>query len=96
MKSEKYKLRFKIEKVTCIFHFSFYNYIIYLMIPNSVNIPLRISTERSTCSFVWVAIRAYLTKVSDGAQAGGTTGLMNTPRSNAIAVTASWLHPKEP
>ena len=24
----------------------------YFIIPNSVNIPLRISTERSTCSFV--------------------------------------------
>ena len=30
-----------------------------------------------------------ITTVSDGAHAGGTTGLMNTPRSKAIAVTAN-------
>lgn len=53
----------------------------YLITPCSWNIFFRISTPRSTCSFVWVAISANLTSVSCGAQAGGITGLMNTPAS---------------
>ena len=51
------------------------------MMPCSTKMPLRISTDLSTCSFVCVAMSAYLTKVSCGAHAGGTTGLMNTPLS---------------
>ena len=61
------------------------------MMPCSTNICFNISTERSTCSLVCVAISAYLTSVSCGAHAGGTTGLMNTPLSNARAVMRNVL-----
>lgn len=47
----------------------------------SMKIFLRISMAWSTWSLVCVAIRAKRTSVSCGAQAGGITGLMNTPAS---------------
>ena len=53
----------------------------YRMMPCALNILASACTPRSTCSSVWVAIRAKRTSVSCGAQAGGMTGLMNTPAS---------------
>lgn len=47
----------------------------------SMKIFLRISMAWSTWSLVCVAMRAKRTSVSCGAQAGGITGLMNTPSS---------------
>lgn len=47
----------------------------------SMKIFLRISMAWSTWSLVCVAMRAKRTSVSCGAQAGGITGLMNTPAS---------------
>lgn len=61
------------------------------MMPCSTKIFFRAITPRSTCSLVWVAIRAKRTSVSCGAQAGGMTGLMNTPASNASLVTRNVL-----
>ena len=61
------------------------------MISNSLNTFLSFSTDSSTCSKVWFAISAYLTSVSWGAHAGGITGLMNTPSSNARATAMKVL-----
>src|SRR5574344_1284013 len=58
----------------------------YLMISKSWNTFLRAATARSTCSLVCVAMSATRTNVSCGAQAGGITGLINTPASKARAV----------
>ena len=58
----------------------------YLMISKDLKILVSFSTAVSTCSFVWVAINAKRKRVSCGAHAGGITGLMNTPSSNANLV----------
>ena len=58
----------------------------YLMISKDLKILVSFSTAVSTCSFVWVAINAKRKRVSCGAHAGGITGLINTPSSNANLV----------
>ena len=60
--------------------------IFYLIISKVLKILVSFSTAVSTCSLVCVAMRAKRSKVSCGAHAGGITGLMNTPSSNAILV----------
>ena len=50
-----------------------------------------VSSARSTCSMVWVAMRLKRIRVSCGATAGETTGFTNIPSSRRSRVIANVL-----
>src|SRR5579872_1775049 len=54
------------------------------MTPISFPSRAKVSSAKSICSGVWVAMRLVRRRHSDGGTAGGTTGLVKTPASKSF------------